>query len=313
MLVLGAPRVPVYDMEEITPPPPPDIPAPPPPSSVTGAPSSLSPGWASPPPGHGWVPPPPEPPRSRGRSALILLAVGLIVALGYVGYVQQRTNSTQSSAGRDNSAPTSGEAQKDSNQILADTHDAYVHAASVHVTGTVHTKDGEMDTFDMTVSEQAASGTILVDGHRFDMIRRDGQLYLHGRDAIAFIAGANAAATVGDGWLRLSMATVPKGDSMVLTQLSLGAAQVFTRSSPGQILRSPVKTVDGTEVVPLTAADGELDVTNNGTPFPVQVDLTPQGSEIHLKFSNYNAPYTPKPSPANAVDLSGGGSAQKSV
>lgn len=192
-----------------------------------------------------------------------------------------------------------GEDSKNANQILTDAQAALKSATSYHLVADV-TSGGKTTKVDVKVDNKTtSSGHIEQDGVAFDYISAGGKIYIRGKELFAKFSQA-AANLIGDQWVTAS-------GNAGLEQAAAGVAAFSDPSqladqltTKGSLIKGDTKTVNGQQVVALKASDGELDVADSGTPYPVHLEGPSVGK---IDLSEYGAHFGIA-APSNPLDAS---------
>jgi hypothetical protein len=228
---------------------------------------------------------PPRPARRRRRHSLgITVTAGLAAAL----VVTSCGGSSSSDKG------------KDSAQVAANSVAALKGAESVHVTG--HTSATETDAesaLDLTFQGANTTGSVTQNGTTLQVIRVDGKSYVKGdKAAYTALAGAAAAALIGDRWLLLSGT-----DAQSLNNLTLASFAASINTNTKYDSKIDKSSVDGTAALVLTdpADNTKLYVAATGKPYPLKAVKTSSANDF-INFNDYNKKVTVV-APADSVDI----------
>jgi hypothetical protein len=190
-----------------------------------------------------------------------------------------------------------GEESKSASQILADAQAALKAATSYRLVANV-SSSGSPVKVDVKVDDKnTSSGHIEEGGVVFDYISAGGKLYIKGKELFAKF-NPTAAATIGDQWVTATGNASLEQAAAGVTAFSDPSQLADTFSTKSSLTKGSTKTVNGQQVVPITASDGELDIAASGTPYPVhlegatvgKIDLTEFGSHFGIA------------APSNALD-----------
>jgi hypothetical protein len=193
---------------------------------------------------------------------------------------------------------SSGEDGKSADQIVADAKAALKSATSFHLVGNVtDSSGGGTVKFDMKVDDKnTASGHMEQGGVGF------------GKDLFAKFSAA-AADAIGDQWVTVTGNASLESAASSVTGLSDASALADSLgSSGGPYSKSGTKTVNGQSVVAVNSKDGEMDVADSGTPYPVHFD---GGSKGTMDITEYGSHFGIK-APSGALDVSALGGAASS-
>jgi hypothetical protein len=206
---------------------------------------------------------------------------------------------------------SSGEDGKSADQIVADAKAALKSASSFHLVGNVTDSSGGGGSvkFDMKVDDKnTASGHMEQGGVGFDFVNAGGKLYFRGKDLFAKFSAA-AADAIGDQWVTVTGNASLESAASSVTGLSDASALADSLgSSGGPYSKSGTKTVNGQSVVAVNSKDGEMDVADSGTPYPVHFD---GGSKGTMDITEYGSHFGIK-APSGALDVSALGGAASS-
>ncbi|MGH3382693.1 MAG: hypothetical protein ACRDP6_48990 [Actinoallomurus sp.] len=195
-----------------------------------------------------------------------------------------------------------GTAAKSATVILAEAHRALAEARSVHVKGSVTTRDGRMS-IDVRIGPNTAIGkmTIPVRGQMVTTPVRSvgGKVYNRSRRMALIAGGPEAAAAIGDRWV------YSKADSTAIRTFltTKKLADILTITDGGQVSKGNATTINGIPVITLVSDGSVLYVATTGAPRPVRLAPSLKASGQRLDFSEYDVPFTVTV-PSRAVDLS---------
>lgn len=196
---------------------------------------------------------------------------------------------------------SNGESGKDVQQILDDSAFAFFKAASVHLTGNV-TADGVSAAYDLRMSSGGAQGTLVAEGATLDIIVLGEDAYLRGRDFFGAFAGPDADDLIGDRWVHVQTDD-PKLGPYLQTVSMPGLQQIISQLAVDNPLdKGGTTTVDGAQVVALTADGVELDIALNGRPYPRALRGSDGTSHFDLRFGDFDRP---QPMPEKPADVFG--------
>lgn len=170
-----------------------------------------------------------------------------------------------------------GEASKTASQILADAQTALGAAGSFRIrfSGTSAT-DGPM-TLDLVVSSGGVKGSMTDQGVTAQVLVTGGQAYLQGRAFFAKSAGADAAAVIGDRWVKLPAGQSfgfdgfndPKTVALCLLSVHGTLVKGGTSSFQGQ---PTVQVLDKGDIP--GDAPGTVDIATTGPAYPLHLVQT---------------------------------------
>jgi hypothetical protein len=263
---------------------------PPPPSGPVWPPSPPAPQRRP----DGWQPQPLQPRRRRSllvAAGAVLLASVVIVLVAVI------------SGGNSGSTPvgSNGESIKPVKDILNDSALAFSRAQSFRLTGTA-SAGTEKDAFDLHIGVAGARGTLTANGATAEMISIGDDAWFRGREFFSTFSGPDAGAAIGDSWVHMKTDD-PKYAQyfrlLTLTGLQQAISQIAMEAS---VFKAHATVIDGAQVIPLRAADGEIDVALDGAPYPRRLVFNSQESKGELRFLEFDAPM---PAPTTPGDVFG--------
>jgi hypothetical protein len=192
-----------------------------------------------------------------------------------------------------------GEDSKSANQILSDAQTALKSATSYHLVADV-SSGGKSVKVDVKVDNKTTSaGHIEQDGVGFDYISVGGKLYIKGRELFAKFSPA-AANIIGDQWVTATGNSGLEQAASSVTAFSDPTQLADNFTTKGTLVKGDVKTVNGQQVIAIKASDGELDIADTGTPYPLHLEGSTVG-KVDLKEYGAHFGIT---APAGALDAS---------
>lgn len=200
------------------------------------------------------------------------------------------------------SAPSEPNASALASSVQKSVH----NATSVHVNGNVM-NNGAPVGLNLGINRAGdMSGTVSEHGAKLNVITLDKKVYIKATEQFLKQAGApsSTCSLVCGKWVQLP----PQQASQLTSQLTMANLTGETAAAAGvkaQLKETGTGTINGQSTWVLKAANGsKLDVTQESTPYPVQVK-SPTGQGV-ITYSKWNAVPTPKAPPANEViNLSG--------
>ncbi len=239
----------------------------------------------------------------RSRTPVAVAAAALLVLTGASACSSSTSTSTSSSSSAAPSAEATpnGVQDLDAKQILEKSRAAAGAASSVKVVVVQDNQGTEVRT-DLTLSDQGSTGTLgQPDGQNVEVIGTPDTIFVKGGPFAQSLGAENAAALEGK-WL-----SIPKDNPAAQSFAGLSSVKEFvdtTLATPEDLKKLPPKDVDGTQAVGLESAQGTLWIATQGEPYPVQI-TAPKGQSGALTLSDWNAPVTITPPPADqVVDIS---------
>lgn len=204
------------------------------------------------------------------------------------------------------SCGSSAPAEPSASALASSVRNSVHNASSVHVNGSV-TDNGTPVGLNLGVNRAGdISGTVSEHGAKLNVLSTSGKVYIKATEAFLKEAGApsSACSLVCGKWVQLP----PSQASRLTSQLTMANLTGETAAAAGakaQFSKAGNGTVNGQSTWVLKSANGtKLDVTQQSTPYPVQVK-SPTGQGV-ITYSKWNAVPTPKAPPANEViNLSG--------
>ncbi|HEY6378960.1 MAG TPA: hypothetical protein VI316_07250 [Candidatus Dormibacteraeota bacterium] len=228
----------------------------------------------------------------------------LAAAAGVIGVL---TLSACGSSGSGSGA--SGEIDRSTDQIISDTAAAIKGAHSFHMHGNF-TSGGDAVGLDLHIGgPQSVSGSITLKGTTAKLVLVNGDTYIQGKEFFAVFGNAQAAALVGDNWVKLPASAA----SSVQTSFALFAdtstfSHCFLSTGSGTSLNKSASTLNGVAVIELTGGGSTLDVAATGPTYPLRVSGSggSSGSGLGTKSSD------PACSPGGASGSASGSSSSGS-
>jgi len=212
-----------------------------------------------------------------------------------------------SSSGGSSSSPAAavdnGESAKAPEQILSDVTDAVRGAQSVHMSGSVSSDSSDVG-FDVTLSADAAKGTLTLSGNDIKLVRVGDAAYFSGSpEFYKMVGGGDAAVSLLQGrWIK-----VPSSDSRFASfEQFTDKGKLFSSmlQAEGTISKAGVRTYNGQKVIVLrdSKGDGDLYIAASGKPYPVAI-VTKGDKQGTVTFNGWDAPVDVS-APSDAIDLS---------
>jgi len=211
-----------------------------------------------------------------------------------------------SASGGSSSSPAAaadnGESAKAPGQILSDVTDAVQGAQSVHMSGSVSSDSTDVG-FDVTLSSDAAKGTLTLSGNDIQLVRVGDAAYFSGSPEFYKMVAGDAAASLLQGrWIK-----VPKGDSRFASfEQFTDKGKLFSSmlQAEGTISKAGVRTYNGQKVIVLrdSNGDGDLYVAASGKPYPVAI-VSKGDKQGTVTFNGWDSPVDVS-APSDAIDLS---------
>jgi hypothetical protein len=212
-----------------------------------------------------------------------------------------------SSSGGSSSSPAAavdnGESAKAPEQILSDVTDAVRGAQSVHMSGSVSSDSSDVG-FDVTLSANAAKGTLTLSGNDIKLVRVGDAAYFSGSpEFYKMVGGGDAAVSLLQGrWIK-----VPSSDSRFASfEQFTDKGKLFSSmlQAEGTISKAGVRTYNGQKVIVLrdSKGDGDLYIAASGKPYPVAI-VTKGDKQGTVTFNGWDAPVDVS-APSDAIDLS---------
>lgn len=236
----------------------------------------------------------------RSRTPVAVAAAALLVLTGASACSSSTSTSTSSAAPSAEATPN-GVQELDAKQILEKSRAAAGAATSVKVVVVQDNQGTEVRT-DLTLSDQGSTGTLgQPDGQNVEVTGTPDTIFVKGGPFAQSLGAENAAALEGK-WL-----SIPKDNPAAQSFAGLSSVKEFvdtTLATPEDLKKLPPKDIDGTQAVGLESAQGTLWIATTGEPYPVQI-TAPEGQSGSLTLSDWNAPVTITPPPADqVVDIS---------
>jgi hypothetical protein len=212
-----------------------------------------------------------------------------------------------SSSGGSSSSPAAavdnGESAKAPEQILSDVTDAVRGAQSVHMSGSVSSDSSDVG-FDVTLSADAAKGTLTLSGNDIKLVRVGDAAYFSGSpEFYKMVGGGDAAVSLLQGrWIK-----VPSSDSRFASfEQFTDKGKLFSSmlQAEGTISKAGVRTYNGQKVIVLrdSKGDGDLYIAASGKPYPVAI-VTKGDKQGTVTFNGWDAPVDVS-APSDVIDLS---------
>jgi hypothetical protein len=205
------------------------------------------------------------------------------------------------------SCGSSAPSEPSATALTSSVRQAVQNAKSVHVDGSV-TSSGVPVGLNLGINRAGdMSGTITEHGANLNVLSTDGKVFFKATPAFLKQAGAPSAtcSLVCGKWVQLP----PKQASQLTSQLTMANLTGETAGSSGtaqpKFSETGTGTVNGQSTWVLKGQNGaKIDVTQQNTPYPVQVK--PANGQGVVKYSKWNSVPKPKAPPANEViNLSG--------
>ncbi|HEY2703362.1 MAG TPA: hypothetical protein VGL20_06700 [Candidatus Dormibacteraeota bacterium] len=229
-----------------------------------------------------------------GRTGLAVAGAGALIAVAAVSLLVVVSRS----AGSNGEWPRSGA------QILADSRASLLSARSVHLSGTVVT-GVRTDVYDITEGQGSAVGRITADGAPVNVRVVGSDLYLQGRQFVTTLAGPEAGARIGEGWVRGSLDD-PALARFAPLRLS-GLATLMTAGVQGGVDKGATSVHGGLTVGSLETGGSVTTVALDGTPYPQSLTATVVTDEgearASLTLSGYDTPLPEVTAPGIAPPL----------
>jgi len=169
----------------------------------------------------------------------------------------------------------SGEIDKSPDQIIKDMAAAIKSVHSFHLQGGV-TSSGTPTVIDLTVAgPQALTGSVTEKSATAHLVLANGSFYIQGKQFFTVFANPQAAAVVGDNWVKLpaSIASSVQSSFAVFTNTSTFSTCFSGLKNPSSLSKSAT-TVNGVSVVELSGGGSTLDVQASGPAYPVRFKST---------------------------------------
>jgi hypothetical protein len=210
--------------------------------------------------------------------------------------------------GSSSAAPSSGEAAKPANAVVADASKAASDASSFHMTGQIHSS-GKLIGVDLSlVRGKGATGTLTVGGAKVDLVLIGNDGYMRAssdfwKQYAGQAGGSGFVQLLADKWIKFP------GKSAQLGSLTgpLSAKSLFKSltTSHGKLENQGETTYNGQRVVAIhdTTKNATLYVAASGTPYPVRLVKTSEPNAGTVAFDHWNEPPTLTP-PKGALDFS---------
>ncbi|HEV7678154.1 MAG TPA: hypothetical protein VGQ42_06265 [Candidatus Dormibacteraeota bacterium] len=196
---------------------------------------------------------------------------------------------------------SNGESTKTVKDILNDSALAFSRAQSFHLTGTA-ASGTEKDAFDLHIGVGGARGTLTANGATAEMISIGDDAWFRGREFFSTFSGPDAGAAIGDSWVHLKTDDPKYAQYFRLLTLA-GLQQAISQiAMEASVFKAHATSVDGALVMPLRAADGEIDVALDGSPYPRRLLFNGQDGKGELRFLEFDAPM---PAPTTPGDVFG--------
>jgi hypothetical protein len=148
-------------------------------------------------------------------------------------------------------------------------------------------------------NKTTSSGHIDQDGVAFDYISAGGKLYIKGKALFAKFS-QQAADLIGDQWVTASGNAGLEQATAGVSAFSDPSQLADNLTTKGSLTKGDTKTVNGQQVVAIKASDGELDVADSGTPYPIHLE---GGALGRIDISEFGAHFGIT-APSNALDAS---------
>jgi hypothetical protein len=231
--------------------------------------------------------------RIRGRGRAHHRGVRHGVGLGAVGVALAVTLS--GCGGSDTNGLESTPAAELGDKVV----DAFRDADSVHVVGVTETAGRAGSSYDLRLTGDATTGTIVRDGHEHEIVKVGQDTYIRG-DAEYWksVNEAEAADLLSGSWVRLSSLESEQYRYFTLEGLALAITQ-YTESLGDPVTQAKL---GDTAVVTAAAGDGStLWAANTGSAYPLRLQMSGSDTGV-LEFSEYDAELVVTP-PTDAIDL----------
>jgi hypothetical protein len=191
-------------------------------------------------------------------------------------------------AGCGSSSSGVGISSKTAQQIVAASRAAAAGAATVHVSGSVHSAGGPLSLDLYLVGGEGGYGRIAQGSLHFSVIRIGRFAYIKGNPALYRRLGAPLARDLRGGWLK---AKTSGGLAPFASLTNLEYLVDTALRSHGTLARKGTSTVDGRKVVAIgdLTVGGTLYVAADGSPYPVEVHTPSAGT---IRFDRWNQPVT---------------------
>jgi hypothetical protein len=232
----------------------------------------------------------------RVTRATIAIVVALLLP-AVVGCGSSSGGSSSAAAG-DN-----GESAKAPEQILSDVTDAVQGAQSVHMSGSVSSDSSDVG-FDVTLSADAAKGTLTLSGNDIKLVRVGDAAYVSGSpEFYKMVGGGDAAVSLLQGrWIK-----VPSSDSRFASfEQFTDKGKLFSSmlKAEGTVTKAGVRTYNGQKVIVLrdSKGGGDLYIAASGKPYPVAI-VSKGDKQGTVTFNGWDAPVDVS-APSDAIDLS---------
>jgi hypothetical protein len=233
--------------------------------------------------------------RSRTRGDGLRVGVPALAAAAYLALAAVLVAVLAGCGGSDTNGLESTPAPELGGRVA----DAFRGAGSVHVVGDVESAGRAGSSYDLRMTSQSTTGTIIRDGHRHEIVKVGEDTYIRG-DAEYWksVGETEAADLLAGNWVLLSMAEAVQYRYFTVEGLALAVTQ-YTEA-----LADPVTQAElaGADVVTASAPDGsKLWASNTGAAYPLRLEMS--GSDTgFLEFSDYDAELNVTP-PTDAIDL----------
>lgn len=196
---------------------------------------------------------------------------------------------------------SSGLSSKSPQQVKADAVGAMKAAHSVSVSGTATGQGGRMTLNLGLTSSGGASGSATMGSQKVQLIALPSAIYVKATpqfwESSAHLS-ASKAAQIATNWVK-----VP-GSLASISSMSYPSMLRSLESDQGTLSKAGTKSIDGQSVVGVKSSKGgTLWVTASGTPYPVALTGSLDGSTVDLTFSKWNATSVPG-APKGAVSIS---------
>jgi hypothetical protein len=228
----------------------------------------------------------------------IAAGLALVLTCGALAGCGSSSKSSTSANAADN-----GVAGKSPEEIVAATKAAADSATSVHVSGSIVTKEGTGLTLNLEIAgSRGGRGQLSEGGASFELIQVGQTVYIKGSpDFYRRIGGAAAAQLLQGRWLKAPTSNPDFASIGSITNLRKLLDSAL--ESHGTLKKGPVQTVDGRQAVGVvdTSQGGTLYVATTGRPYPVAIAKTGK-SGGKVSFSRWNLPVSIT-APANAIDI----------
>jgi hypothetical protein len=170
-----------------------------------------------------------------------------------------------------------GEAARTATQLLADTQAALAAASSFRMRFSATSSTDGAEAFDLVISTAGVKGTITSGDATAQVIVVGGDSYVQGRAFFAKVAGAAAAAAIGDRWVKM-----PAGQSLGFDQFKDPKTTATCLLAPhGTLVKGGTSTFQGEPTVQLLDkgdipgdAPGTVEIATSGPAYPLHLAQT---------------------------------------